>query len=190
LNASSISSIANLSTYFEGEVNLAMVYNYLLPLSDGGIGGWSTSPLINPMSTFSSSGQGIIYGIQVQCESASTATSSFSATKIYLASSSVNGSTLSGTFKIYLPAGSVRSTLDMGHGVDQVCNFSVRLGAGIIEYQYTSDEWNMVAISTIESIQIPGAPRLVQRQTSQYSYTKIAPFLMSALCVLNTNLNR
>ena len=178
-DASTITPMANLSTFLQGDVDLALVYAYILPLSDGGLGGWSSWPLVNPMPSFSVNGDGVVYGIKVTCGDPTTATTSLDGTGIYMSSSSVSGNTLDTTFQIYMPTGSVNSKLDTGTGVNQVCTASVKLGSGSVTYAYTSDEWEMVTFSTINDIKVAGAPLLTQGDSKKYSYSQYSPFLTS-----------
>ncbi|KAJ3358198.1 hypothetical protein HDU91_005298, partial [Kappamyces sp. JEL0680] len=46
------SPVSDLGNFLQGETDLALIYNYALPTSDGLLGGWSSWPLTNPGNDF------------------------------------------------------------------------------------------------------------------------------------------
>ena len=169
----------NLATILQGQVDFALIYAYALPLKDGAIGGWSSWPNANPASSFSVSNHGSIYAINVNCfaEVASdNKDATQDATFVVLEKSKVFGNFYEGQVNIFFPTGSVLSDLDTGFGVNQTCTFIIGFGQGNVEFQFNSDEWEMVVYATLRSLKTddPKTPHLTTYNSANYYFEEFA----------------
>ena len=176
-----ISHIDELGTFLQGDVDLALVYAYLLPLGDGAIGGWSSWPLANPAPKFSLSRDGTVYLQRVQCfeEYAASLNTSSDGTVIHMSSSQVFGNFFHGTFLVYMPAGSQESAFDAGHGIWQECTAIVGFGMGTVEFNFASDEWDMVIFSTISKIKLDQRNAVEQGSSKSRYFEEFRPMITS-----------
>jgi hypothetical protein len=86
--------------------------------------------LVNPSSSISVEGQGVLYAVNCNCFDPITALKSFNATVIDIPQSYVHGNVIEGRITAYLPAESSSSKIDMGLGVVQECTWEMSLGTG------------------------------------------------------------
>ncbi|KAJ3326275.1 hypothetical protein HDV06_000151 [Boothiomyces sp. JEL0866] len=165
---------SNLGDFMQGDVDFALVYNFGIPLDDGIVGGWSTWPLVNPGSAFSTNGAGYIYAMFVNCGyTYDSAPFSQNISQMYYDHYEISGNTLTGRIKSYMPSGSILSDADSGYGVLQDCIFVTKFGQGEIKMSFVSDEWEMVAINEIVTITV-GDISVTQRDSGGTNFIDFA----------------
>ncbi|KAJ3272999.1 hypothetical protein HDV01_004905 [Terramyces sp. JEL0728] len=164
----------NLGDFMQGEVDFALVYNFGLPLDDGIVGGWSSWPLINPSTAFSTNGEGYVYAIFVSCGyTYDSAPFHQNISKLFYDNYEISGNILNGRIRAYMPFGSISSDADSGYGVYQDCTFVAKYGKGDIQMSFISDEWEMVSINEIQSITV-GDVSIAQRYSKGYKFIDFA----------------
>ncbi|KAJ3272795.1 hypothetical protein HDV01_005223 [Terramyces sp. JEL0728] len=163
--------IADVGNFLQGDTDLALVYSYGIPLEDGLIGGWSAWPLINPYSQFSLEGDGVGYGIGVECFQAYSAPVAYAETKFFLTSSTQFNNSIYGTLKVYVPQGSMvldNSIIDDVNGYMQDCTFDIQFFEATTDNSFQSDEWEMVAVQNVLKVTVGNASVTLDTNKNRY----------------------
>ncbi|KAJ3315708.1 hypothetical protein HDV04_002122 [Boothiomyces sp. JEL0838] len=167
----------NLGDFMQGDADLALIYNFGIPLDDGIVGGWSSWPLINPGEAFSTNGDGYVFAIFVNCGNTYDAGSYHqNLSSLNYDRYQISGNSLTGRITAYLPLGSSLSDDERGNGVLQDCMFVTKFGQGSIKTGFISDEWEMVSINDIETIAV-GDVSVTQRESTGINFIDFANVL-------------
>ncbi|KAJ3321061.1 hypothetical protein HDV06_004619 [Boothiomyces sp. JEL0866] len=165
------SRIPNLGEFIQGEMDLALIYTYGIPLEDGIIGGWSAWPLINPYNQFSLTGEGIGYVVGVECFPPISSNSLYDETKFKITNLKQNENFLYGELEIYVPQGSMildNSVIEDRFGFIQDCNFNFQFFEAETTISFKSDEWEMVTLENLISLTVQNSTISATTNSNRY----------------------
>ncbi|KAI9360762.1 hypothetical protein DFJ73DRAFT_793382 [Zopfochytrium polystomum] len=158
-----VAPVDGLMAYLQGNVRLALAYNYFLPLVDGAIGGWAAWPSARPARSFSMSGQGVVFLAGSRCSHPEQVSGpqlpvAYNATLLYdgqqqrAPAASFEfidaynwNSTLYYFVQVTLPAFTHNVAQLADRDVAMLCQTELILGPGLIEVSISADEWQSMS---------------------------------------------
>ncbi|KAI8615950.1 hypothetical protein BC830DRAFT_242766 [Chytriomyces sp. MP71] len=146
----------DLGNFLQGDSDLALIYNYGLPLGDGLAGGFAAWPKENPLDSFTVEHVGVGYAVNAVCgklELAPNGTEN-GLTQFYISSMDVWSTLFSLTLHVQLPAGSHDWAPYLDRDITQECVVRYIMGDATINFAFNADEWRGVISGSLQSMTI------------------------------------
>ncbi|KAI8906264.1 hypothetical protein EDD86DRAFT_256399 [Gorgonomyces haynaldii] len=141
--------------YLQGQLNLATLSTFSIPIADGVIGGWGAWPTESLSKEFDISSAGIGYGITVQCFTPLTTPNVGSKAILTLPDFDITENVAQGLLNLYMPPNSVVINGNVSSSAyTQQCLFSCSFGKATVRTTFQSDEWDTVTVKKIHSVAV------------------------------------
>ncbi|KAJ3072434.1 hypothetical protein HDU98_003602 [Podochytrium sp. JEL0797] len=145
-----------LGNFLQGDSDLAMIYNYGLPLGDGVVGGLAAWPIAIPSTSFNLQRDGVAFAINVICGNLHLAPpgSGNNLTQFLITETDVWSTMFSMKMNIQLPDGSYSIEQSTTGDVIQECEVRYIMGDAVINFGFSADEWGGVSSANMQGMQI------------------------------------
>ncbi|ORY49544.1 hypothetical protein BCR33DRAFT_713849 [Rhizoclosmatium globosum] len=152
--------IANISqtlgNFIQGDSDLAMIYNYGLPLGDGVVGGLAAWPLNVPSSSFSIEQYGVAFAVNSVCGNLRLAPNGTEngLTQFHISDMDVWSTMFTMKINVQLPGGSHDWAQFADSDIMQECHVRYIMGDASINFGFVSDEWGGISSGNMQSMRM------------------------------------
>ncbi|ORY49545.1 hypothetical protein BCR33DRAFT_713850 [Rhizoclosmatium globosum] len=170
-NKPDIASVSeSLGNFIQGDSDLAMIYNYGLPLGDGVVGGLAAWPLNIPSTSFSIEQYGVAFAVNAVCGNLQLAPNGTEngLTQFHITDMDVWSTMFTMKINVQLPGGSHDWAQFADSDIMQECQVRYIMGDASINFGFVSDEWGGITSGNMQGMKLNGLQLELYNTESTY----------------------